>query len=284
MVDAGFKDAATRDDWQSALAGLGHPPIARLVVTHSHADHAKAAGWFCQVTGTPLVMPLAEWAACRRMQQGRDNLDWIATARQLGLAEDQVQTTVAYRRAFAEDYADFPALSAGLADGQHLAAGARDWQVITGGGHSADMAGLYCAADRILIAADHVLPYIVAILPKTAANPDDQPITRQFDLLSRLEALPLDTLVLPSHGEPFTGLHQRIAVVRAKMSDELDRIHAAITSPVTVWQILNATWKKPPLPGQEITAGTGLLAQLDHLVAEGRLRRDEAEVPLYGPA
>ena len=35
-----------------------------------------------------------------------------------------------------------------------------------------------------------------------------------LDSLTRLEALPPDTLVLPSHGLPFRGLHQRLAQLR----------------------------------------------------------------------
>ena len=50
-----------------------------------------------------------------------------------------------------------------------------------------------------------------------------------LDSLTRLEALPPDTLVLPSHGLPFRGLHDRLAQLREHHLARLDDVASVIT-------------------------------------------------------
>ena len=50
-----------------------------------------------------------------------------------------------------------------------------------------------------------------------------------LDALTRLEALPPDTLVLPSHGLPFRGLHQRLAQLREHHQARLDDVASVVT-------------------------------------------------------
>ena len=53
-------------------------------------------------------------------------------------------------------------------------------------------------------------------------------------VLDRLRALPADTLTLPSHGKPFTGLHQRIDQLHAHHRDRLAELGHAHS--VEAWQ------------------------------------------------
>lgn len=156
--------------------------------------------------------------------------------------------------------------------------------MISGGGHGADMAGLFCPRSNILISADHLLTDIMPILPKSLIAPDDRPIRRQLALLDRLERLPAATLVLPSHGIPFTGLHARIAAVRHRMSEDLDRLERRITQWTGIREILGATRGKDLPARQSILVGANVMSRLDHLVDQGRLHTDGAEIPGFGPA
>ena len=70
-----------------------------------------------------------------------------------------------------------------------------------------------CTAKRIdlLIAGDMVLPRISTNVSVFDLEPEADPLPRYLHSLDQLLMLPADTLVLPSHGKPFIGLHQRIA-------------------------------------------------------------------------
>lgn len=287
-VDAGLNGAETARQWQAVLRAVGDPPVTRLIVTHGHADHAKAAGWFCGTTGARLAMPLAEWLLCRAMQKGSDADVWGDFARRCAAPDEAVEASARRRDVFCTDFADFPQRFDNLADGDRLPVGGRDWQVLTGGGHSIDMAALYSGSDRILIAADHVLSRIAPILQTAPFCSNDDPVARQVAMFDRLEELPADTLVLPSHGEPFTGLHARLDELRRKLAATLDRTVAAVDWPMTAWQVLLATSRRVPAPERATLMAADAVGLLDHLVATGRLQADRpagaAEPVLYRPA
>ena len=85
------------------------------------------------------------------------------------------------------------------------------WRVIVGHGHAPEHASLYCdelrRADlRRHAAAAHLDQHRVF-----AGAPDANPLAWFLASLDRLRELPEDTLVLPSHGLPFRGLHARVA-------------------------------------------------------------------------
>ncbi len=70
-----------------------------------------------------------------------------------------------------------------------------------------------------------VLPRIttfVGVDPGDGLHAD--PVGAYLDSLERLKTLPDDVLVLPSHGEPFIGLKQRIGELEAKHDARLGRI------------------------------------------------------------
>ena len=94
-----------------------------------------------------------------------------------------------------------------IRDGELVAMGQREWRVITAGGHSVEHALFYCESDKILIAGDQVLSHMTPSVITPSAQPEANPMKEYLDSLARLEALPADTLVLPSHGLPFRGLH-----------------------------------------------------------------------------
>ena len=107
------------------------------------------------------------------------------------------------------------ALPSLIQDGDEIAIGPahgkRVFRVIVGYGHAPEHVSLYCDEDRLLIAGDMVLPRISTNVSVFDVEPEGNPLPRYLHSLDRLLLLPADTLVLPSHGKPFTGLHERIA-------------------------------------------------------------------------
>ncbi len=97
---------------------------------------------------------------------------------------------------------------------------------MVGEGHAPEMVCLHSAARGILIAADQVLPRISPHIGSHASEPEADPLGDFLRSLMRFAALPEDTLVLPSHGEPFHGLHGRIAALKDHHGERLDRLRA----------------------------------------------------------
>jgi glyoxylase-like metal-dependent hydrolase (beta-lactamase superfamily II) len=55
-----------------------------------------------------------------------------------------------------------------------------------------------------------VLPRISTNVSVHEVEPESDPLTLYLESIKRMKALPADTLVLPSHGRPFKGLHTRV--------------------------------------------------------------------------
>jgi len=98
-----------------------------------------------------------------------------------------------------------------ISHGEEISIGARRFKVITGGGHALDQVMLYCAADKLFLAADQVLSKISPNVSVWAVEPDQNSLGEYLASLASLTTtLPYDVLVLPGHGVPFYGLKTRI--------------------------------------------------------------------------
>ncbi|MGH6611293.1 MAG: MBL fold metallo-hydrolase, partial [Burkholderiaceae bacterium] len=155
----------------------------------------------------------------------------------------------------------------------------RIFRVIVGFGHAPEHAMLYSEDDRLLIAGDMVLPRISTNVSVFDLEPDANPLPRYLHSLEHLLRLPADTLVLPSHGKPFTGLHQRIGQQHRHHAERLDEVLAACETPQTAASIVPVLFKRQ-FDLHQLTFALGeSLAHLHALWYEGKLqRRDDAGV------
>ena len=95
--------------------------------------------------------------------------------------------------------------------GDRLRMGGRAFQALTGGGHALEQAMLYRPEERLFFAADQVIARISPNVSVHAMEPDLDALGIYLRSLSGLRDLVAqDVLVLPGHGLPFYGLHERI--------------------------------------------------------------------------
>lgn len=132
-----------------------------------------------------------------------------------------------------------------LQDGQEVAIGAHRWRVITGFGHSPEHAALYCAALKVLVSGDMVLPRISTNVSVFAVEPDGNPLQLYLDSLDKFADLPHDVLVLPSHGKPFRGLHTRITQLREHHRARLAEVLQACITPQSAMDIVPIMFRRP---------------------------------------
>jgi glyoxylase-like metal-dependent hydrolase (beta-lactamase superfamily II) len=289
LVDAGIDRPGTRLAWDSVFAtALGGLPVTRVLITHFHADHVGLAGWVCERFGAPLLMARTEYLQARLLL-----LEAPATllAEQAALGEaagapaDYLRHLLARRPFYRPDVVPLPLHHRRIAAGQALRVGDRDWTLHRGGGHAPEMMMLHDPAGGVLIAADQVLPRISPYVGVFPPEPEADPLADFLDSNHRLLALPADTLVLPSHGDPFLGLHDRIRVLAAHHAERLALLEAICATPRTAYEASRLMFQRDYDMDQMLfVIGEGL-AHLNWLVARGRLARmlGADGVALYGP-
>lgn len=277
-VDAGVANDETRRHWQAALGGpaFGGRALSGLLVTHFHPDHAGLMGWLCAAHGLTPAMTRIEWLQARSLlfDTGAEMLDHQAAfARAAGAPETYCAFLRARGPLYVRAVAPLPRAFACIADGQRLRIGGREWHVITGQGHAPDMACLLCPEAGVLIAADQILPRITPYVGLHAGEPMADPLGAFLASLDRFRALPAETLVLPSHGEPFRGLHARLDALAAHHEERLALLEAACARPATAHGLLPALFRRP-LDDRNLGFGLGeTLAHLRRLEAQGRVER-----------
>jgi len=156
--------------------------------------------------------------------------------------------------------------------------GGCDWRVIVGYGHAPEHVSLVSRTHGVLIAGDMVLPRISTNVSVFAYEPLANPLPLYLRSLDAYDGLPQDTLVLPSHGRPFKGLHERIAQQHTHHAARLDEVmQACAQTPRSAADILPILFARK-LDFHQLTFAMGeALAHLHALYFEGKLTRDAGE-------
>ena len=277
-IDCGASTEPTRAAWEMILnTVLDKQPLVRIVATHCHPDHVGLSGWLADRFDAPFVTSAAEFAFARMMAAalpGVDGPSAIPHFERHGLRDPAMLEQMRSRRNYYPSLVPaVPAAFVRLQDGQRVRIGARDWRVITGFGHSPEHVSLYCAADEVLIAGDMVLPRISTNVSVFAVEPEGNPLQQYLDSCTKFADLPDTTLVLPSHGRPFRGLHTRIAQLRAHHGARLAEVLAACAVPQSAADIVPIMFRRA-LDAHQLSFALGeALAHLHQLWYAGLLRR-----------
>jgi glyoxylase-like metal-dependent hydrolase (beta-lactamase superfamily II) len=278
IVDCGIGDAATRAAWQAVLARETRH-VDTIVATHYHPDHVGNAAWLAARFGVPVTMPYAEFLHAREIWHDAAPLSAAGYAAHFalhGLPESQAAALIARGNAYRRGVPELPATLQRIVAGDTFDAGGMALRVIAGYGHSPEHAALYAAASGALIAGDMLLPKISTNVGVTPVEPDGDPLARFLESLTRFEALPPDTLVLPSHGLPFRGIALRVAQLHAHHRARLDELEAFVRGagkPVSGFDALPVLFRRELDLTQTFFAMAEAIAHLNHLWHAGRVAR-----------
>ena len=275
-VDTGLATPEAREAWEALLA---EHPLRRLIATHFHPDHLGLAGWLEEKVGAPLWITFGEYATALLCFHGIAGFAPEATQaffRSHGLEEARLQTRALGTNLFRLGAPSIPQTFRPIREGEAIPIGDHHWRVICGYGHSADHASLHCAEAGILISGDMLLPRISTNVSAFAATPDSDPLGLFLDSLQRFEGLPAETLVLPSHGLPFRGLHIRIAQLREHHAARCSALQAACQeAPLTAADLIPVVFERAITdPFQTFFAMGECLAHLVYLEKRGLLQRE----------
>lgn len=280
VVDCGIDNAATRTAWQQVEANvLQGLPILRVLVTHMHPDHMGLAHWLCERWQAPLWMGLAEYQAAKiacTSQSGLGSAPALRFFARHGWQREEDQATVQrHMNHYAEMVPAVPSSHVRLMGGMPLRIGQRNWQCLSGLGHSPEHMALWCEADHLFISGDMLLPSISSNISVYHQEPEANPLAWFLQSLERMQALlPEDTLVLPSHGRPFRGVSTRVAQLQAHHEARLAELLAACSERACSAHDALPVLFKRPLNTQQMTFAMGeAVAHLHALWHAGKVQR-----------
>ncbi len=291
IVDCGITNDATREAWQQVFANeLGGLPVLRVIVTHMHPDHMGLAHWLTERWNCRMWVSATDYNVARLASSATTGFGGGSAALFMashGLADpDAIDKIKARSNYYASMVPQVPASFRRLLDGDVLAIGGHHWRCHVGYGHAPEHMSLHCAELGLLISGDMVLPRISTNVSVIDLEPEADPLPLYLASLERLRALPADTLVLPSHGRPFRGLHTRIDQLQAHHEDRFAEVLAACAeAPHSAADILPVMFKRKLDLHQTTFAMGEAIAHLNALWLAGKLRRTfEDGVYRFSPA
>jgi len=120
-----------------------------------------------------------------------------------------------------------------------------------------------------------VLPRISPNISVWPAEHDGDPLRLFLESLERFAELPRNTLVLPSHGKVFQGLHARLRQLQQHHRSRLDELETFCAVPRTAAEAVAALFKRALDDHQWFFAMGEIIAHLNYLLARKKLRCDE---------
>jgi glyoxylase-like metal-dependent hydrolase (beta-lactamase superfamily II) len=286
IVDCGVDNADTRALWEQIFATqLQGLPVLRVVVTHMHPDHIGLAHWLCERWSSAgrdcrLWISATDWNAARMASIATTGFGGEASARfyaRHGLSDPEALARVRARsNYYASMVPQVPGRFRRLMDGMLVRTGgphAAAWRCIAGYGHAPEHIALHDAAGGVLISGDMVLPRISTNVSVIDIEPEANPLPLYLESIARLASLPADTLVLPSHGKPFRGLHERIAQLQQHHEERYAEVlFACAEAPHSAAELLDLMFKRKLDLHQTTFAMGEAVAHLHALAEQGRLR------------
>ena len=276
-VDCGIALDDTRAHWVNIFNQvLGSAGLTRVLVTHYHPDHFGNAAWLTQRFGAPMWMTEAEYLTAHAQYGGMPGFGSEATAAlfsEHGLDAQRSGNTSARGNSYRKVVGEPPTRFVRMIDGDDIDIGANTWRVIMGYGHAPEHAALYCKTLGVLISGDMLLPKISTNISVWPIKPEGDPLRLFLRSIDRFKELPTDTLVLPSHGLPFHGAHQRVQMLHDHHRDRLAEVLEACAQPQSAADLLPVLFRRTLDSHQIFFAMGESIAHLNYLWLQGKLSR-----------
>jgi glyoxylase-like metal-dependent hydrolase (beta-lactamase superfamily II) len=275
VVDTGIGNADTRALWDKILAGR---KVGRVIMTHYHPDHAGNAAWICGRYGVELWTTQGEYLtahAVRASSAGYTAEAVLSVFRRNGLDEKRQKEMAAMRgnNRYAQLVPDFPHTYRRIIEGDRIRIGGRDWLAIVGHGHAPEHLSLYSKELNTVIAGDMLLSTISTNVSVWSIDPEGDPLRLFLESVRRYRDLPADVLVLPSHGKPFQGAHERVRQLEQHHEDRLKELTDVLDQPKTAGELLGVLFRRPLDAHQAFFAMGEAIAHLHYLYYAGRASR-----------
>jgi glyoxylase-like metal-dependent hydrolase (beta-lactamase superfamily II) len=274
IVDTGIGNAETRSLWDKILE---KKQVKRVIVTHYHPDHAGNAAWLCKRFGAELWMTQGEYLtahAVRTSSAGYTTDAVLEVFRRNGLDDERAARMRGPRNRYAELVPEFPLSYRRIIEADEISIAKNRWRAIVGHGHAPEHLSLFSKELNTVIAGDMLLSTISTNVSVWSIDPEGDPLRLFLDSIARYRELPDDVLVLPSHGKPFRGAHQRVAQLEGHHKARFqDVMHSLKEKPKSAGELLGVLFRRPLDTHQTFFAMGEAIAHLHYLYYAGRAKR-----------
>ena len=287
VVDTCIHHDEAKAQWEAIFANeLGGLPILRVIATHMHPDHIGLAHWLCQRWNAPLWISGMDYQVARLGCMGPTAFGGDRAARFFalhGLNQPEVMVGIKARdNYFPSLVPSVPEQYCRMLDGGTVRIGQHQWRCISGYGHAPEHIALYCEDLKVLLGGDMMLPRISTNVSVYEAEPEANALALFLQSIDKFKSLTVDTLVLPSHGKPFTGLHERIEQLHAHHRDRLAEVMEACRSqPQSAADVIPVLFRRPMDLHQTTFAIGEAIAHLHALWFDGKLTRSLGSDGVY---
>ena len=308
VVDCCIDKPESRAQWQQIFdTQLGGLPVLRVICTHMHPDHIGLAHWLCDTWKVPLWISATDYNVARNLSSAASNVGGQAAAdfyASHGLHDSESVAKIKARTGYYSGLVPaVPHSYHRIMDGDMISIGGKYWRCISGYGHAPEHIALYLHAPSaptapaapaprrdaanigaapVLISGDMVLPRISTNVSVFDLEPEGDPLKLFLNSIQKYLSLPANTLVLPSHGKPFTGMHQRIAQLQNHHADRLAEVMQACSQQPTSGADIVPIMFKRELDLHQMTFAIGeAVAHLHMLWFEGKLARQLRSDGIY---
>jgi len=215
LFDTGMHMPGAFEKLETDLQSIGHTmeSITDIYLTHVHTDHCGMSGTIQEKSKARIHLSEVANQVHAHFQEGEY---LIAQARifyaRHGMSARDVEAIV-------EEIEDMrgriPRLEVHsfLRENEIRRHGNRSFEVIFTPGHAAGHVCFFFRDEGLMLAGDHILPYIAPSLSPNIYDEIFQPLKSYLESLTVIEKLPITTLY-PGHGNALTGIEERIAEIR----------------------------------------------------------------------
>ena len=278
LVDTGLDRGEAREAWDRVAVELVRDkPVSRIIVTHFHPDHVGLAGYLGEKFNAEIAMTGMTALRTRHLLYSVKE-DWrgraAAFCRLHGVGPEDQYLEFITGQLYRTTVSGLPDTVTFLDHEQPISIGGHAWQPLVVNGHAEDHLALYCPGLELLISGDQVLPTITSNVGMHINNEGEDPLEQYLGSMAVFGELPEDTLVLPSHGKVFNGLHRRIAAIHHSHDRQLAQTHALCETPGNAWDLSPKLFNRPLDDFNRIMAFGETLAHLEYLRRRGKLAKE----------
>ena len=276
IVDTGVASAEIKSNWRTCFSGdMGSQKVNKVIVTHLHPDHIGLAGWINKKFSAPLYMSRSDYLMCRMLvsDTGREAPEeGKSLYRSAGFTEDELDSYAERFGGFGSAISKLPDSYNRLKDYDEIRIGSYDWEIVVGSGHCPEHICLYNKKLKLFISGDQVLPKITSNVSVFPTEPNSNPLNDWIESCKYIKSrVNNDVLVLPSHNEPFRGLHERLDHLISGHERNLTRLLEYCAEPKRAVDVFSVLFKRKITNDVLLMATGESIAHLNCLIHRGLL-------------
>lgn len=274
LFDTGLNIPGAYETLEKDVTGAGFSinDIRHIFLTHVHTDHCSMAGILQKKTDAKIYVSAAALIEYKHFRQADSA---VSLARQFysrhGMSAHEIEMVI-------EEYEDMRGIIAEfdtkdfLLNNEVREFGDWKFEVIFTPGHATGHVCFLFRKEGILLAGDHILPYIAPSLSPNIFDDNFRPLQTYLDSLNVIEKLPIAT-IYPGHGNSFGGVSERLSEIRDHHAQRKQLIFGFVNEiPKTTYTLANEIFGSNMSDFEKFLALNETFVYLQELKFEGRIK------------